>query len=70
MIWKVNNFVYFSFSVQAATSAIDEEAELLLVQNIIEYLKDESDEQNVYRAVVAIGTLVRQDDVRRHSVSK
>lgn len=56
--------------MQAATSNIDEEAELLLVQNIIEYLKDESDEQNVYRAVVAIGTLVRQDDVKRHSVSK
>ncbi|CAO3660671.1 unnamed protein product [Umbelopsis vinacea] len=52
--------LFLNFSVQAATSAIDEEAELLLVQNIIEYLKDESDEQNVYRAVVAIGTLLSQ----------
>jgi hypothetical protein len=39
---------------------LEEEGELLLVQNLIEFLKSESDDQNVYRAVVAIGTLVRQ----------
>lgn len=51
---------HFSFSVQSGTSGIDEEVELVLVQNIMEFLKDETDEQNIYRAVVAIGTLVRQ----------
>jgi PUL domain len=51
---------YVSFSAMATTSSLEEEGELLLVQNVIEYLKSESDEQNVYRAIVAIGTLVRQ----------
>jgi len=52
--------LFLNFSVQSGTSGIDEEVELVLVQNIMEFLKDETDEQNIYRAVVAIGTLLSQ----------
>jgi hypothetical protein len=51
---------YFSLSVLATKSGLEEEVELRLVQDLIEYVKVETDEQCLYRAIVAIGTLVRQ----------
>lgn len=59
-LYPFNTFNHhFSFSVHLSKTSTDEEDELLLVQNIIEYLKEELDVENVYRAMVAVGTLVR-----------
>ncbi|KAG2185818.1 hypothetical protein INT43_002255 [Umbelopsis isabellina] len=52
--------LFLNFSVHLSKTSTDEEDELLLVQNIIEYLKEELDVENVYRAMVAVGTLLSQ----------
>lgn len=76
MLWKTPNntestntktLVFYSLSVQISKSTADEEDELLLVQNIIEFLKEETDVENIYRAIVAIGTLVRKQLTDRSS---
>ncbi|CAO3696066.1 unnamed protein product [Umbelopsis ramanniana] len=73
--FKTKNFrlaiatLFLNFSVLATTSSLEEEGELLLVQNLIEFLKSESDDQNVYRAVVAIGTLVTQSTTSQEAAS-